>query len=224
MELTERFDPVKFSLEECEFLLEHLGQSPTTALEVIPKTVAKASVQPEIERVYELLERDKTSRKLPWIGLEAIKDAVRMYLNQSKKWENDFVRSRGRAPRFPSLCTFDSKGRAYLGGVGSDSGMVKTYFDANGNRVAFAIDVMLDDYVEWKPEWIAGTDQLSGDLKEDAVNNRVECKVCGHTETFRPESHSSVNAAKARMRKHLKTDKNNLNVAAHREALMELGG
>lgn len=225
VELTEKFDPVKFSLPECEWLITHLGESPSTAMESVTKEIAVASVRPEIERFYELCERDKNpSRRIEWVGLDTVRAALQTYINQCNKWEQEFIRTRGRAPRFPSLCTFDSKGRPYLGGVGSDSGIVKTYFAPDGTRIPFAIDVVDEEAMEWKPEWASGTDPISKGLKNDPSNNRVECLICGHTETYKEESAASVNAAKARMRKHLRSDKDQMYVNAHREALLELGG
>lgn len=227
MELTEQFNPVQFSIPECQWLIDHLGQSPLAAREQVPSGVVAVAVLPEIERFYELQERDKQGRGLPWVGLGVIKASLQTYIDQNQKWESDWIRTKGKAPRVPPMCTFDSKNRPHFGAVGSDSGIVKTYFDGEGNRIPFAVDVVEQGYTEWQPEWakkgvVKGTDPVGKGLKLDNEKFRFECLVCNHTETFKPESRSSLNAARARMAKHLRSANDPLKVEEHREALMEL--
>lgn len=235
------FDPVQFSNAENEFLLKHLGEATIVALKSIkaergsthtsggradknpliyPEGVVPASVRPVLDGINELIELER-HEGLKWVGVETIKATIVKWFEQNQKWAMDYKRSNKRAPRWPSLYSWDGKGKAHLGGPGSDSGTIKTYFDTKGNRVPFAIDLLLVDDYKWLPP--GATDQPSETglrLEEDA--HRYECRVpfadgtiCGHTESFKEGSRASKNAARARMSKHLR--KATKEAEAHRE-------
>jgi hypothetical protein len=182
----------------------------------LPSNINPRAVEPILRRVYEL-EQLKEHEGLKWAGVEAVKEKIVTYLRENEKWKQDHKRFR-KAPRFPSMYSFDSKGRAHRGGVGSDSDRVRTYFDAAGNRIPFEIPLSGIEYEEWTAPGLAtgGTESSpKSALKVDQANNRIECSICGHTESFKSESRASYNAARARMSKHLRkaTEK----VDEHRE-------
>jgi hypothetical protein len=216
-----QFDPVSFSTEENRWLLEHLGEPKAVALRNLTPGINPNAIRPLVERIQELEELGEA-----WVGVDALKGAIKTYLEQDAKWAADHARNK-RAPRFPSLFSFDSKGRPHLGGPGSDSGQVRTYFDAKGNRLPFAIDLIKDDL----PEWVApgfgvaesnGTEKLEKGLTVDSDKNRIEC-FCGHTEQYKADSRASYNAARARISKHLR--KATVDVEQHREThTNEFGG
>ena len=231
----EVFDPVKLSLPENEFVIKHAGEPWLVASRDIhpvglpnphrkdmnpvhyPDGVTPAAVKPVIERIFEL-EQEKAHNGQEWVGVEIIKAACKAYIEQSKLWAKN--KGRRGSPRFPSMYTFTSKGRAQWSAPGSDSGQVKSYFDKEGNRIPFAVKFVPDEVSDWTPEWlqkVAETDQPAptDGLKVDEVSNRIECLICGHTESFKPESRASFNAARARTSKHLRsaTDR----VDEHRE-------
>ena len=215
------FNPVLLSLEENQFIIDHAGEPPIVASRSLlqyPGANPKA-VMPHIQRVFELIQLTE-HESLDWAGVDAIKNAARIYLDQAAKWKRD--RDLRRSPRFPSMYSFDSKGRARLGGVGSDSGIVKTYFDKDGHRHEFAVEYIKESTPDWAPDWTkgAGSDQPLTGIKVDVEKARIECSVCNHTEKFDPESNNSLNLAKARMSKHLKTA--TVEVEAHHEVLQEL--
>lgn len=212
------FDPVKFSLEENKFLLKHLGEPSVVALSDIrparlpepnkkdknpiyyPEGVTPAAVKPALDGIYELIELERHQGQ-EWIGLEALKGAISTYIEQAEKWAAQ--KGMRGAPRFPSMYAFDSRGRAHLGAVGSDSGQVRTYFDKDGNRIPFAIHLR-GEQETWKPDWIAQTVAIpTKTLVENDEAGRWEC-FCGHTEKFSKESRSSKTAARARMSKHMR--------------------
>lgn len=220
------FDPVLFSKEENLWLLENIDKPPVVALQSIrpvkvppkgrnknrinyPDGVNPNAVKPFLERLQDL-EMLKLHEGQDWVGKEAIKRAIRTYLEVDAKWEADNRRMRN-APRFPSLYSFDSKGRAHLGGPGSDSGRVRTYFDAEGNRVPFAIP-LLGEAEKWAGPGF--TEKVEDGLVVNAELNRIEC-FCGHTERFKPGARSSYSAARARISKHLR--KATEEVERHRE-------
>lgn len=221
------FNPVNLSNAENEFLLAHLGEAPVLALRnikgvinpkasskdknpiIYPDGVTPAAVRPILEGVHEMLQLEAADG-IKWVGVGKMKEAIKAWLNQNAKWANDYNKTRGKAPRYPSLYSFDARGKGYLGGPGSDSGQVRTYFGPAGERIPFEIE-LLSDYV---PEWVAPSiheDITDIRLKVDNESNRIECRVpiepgrvCGHVETYKQGSRSSYNAARARMSKHLR--------------------
>jgi hypothetical protein len=225
MATLDAFNPVLLSLEENRFIIDHLGEPPVVAARALPNypNVVSDAVMPHIRRAYELIQLaanpEDGETPIRWIGVDAIKAAAKTYLEQSAKWERDY-RLR-KAPRFPSMYSFDSKGRPHRGGTGSDSGMVKTYFDKEGKRHDFAVEYIPDYIPDWVPGWVGtGTDVLEHGIRVDVEKERVECTVCNHTEKFDNDSPNSINLAKARMSKHLRGA--TTEVDAHREALQEL--
>ena len=222
--LTTTFDPVALSVAENEFVIRHLGEPWSIAgrdIHPVPLTaphrkdrnpvhypdgVTPAAVRPVIDRVYELLDLEKHHGE-SWEGVEAIKMAAQVYIDQCHKWERDKLRG---APRFPSMHSFDSKGRPFKGGPGSDTGRVQTYFDKDGNRQKFAVEFVKTAKDQWMAEWAqkAGTqaDQPEGGLTNDTDKHRWEC-FCGHTEAYKVESRQSFNMARGRMSRHLRTAK-----------------
>lgn len=199
--LTE-FDPVTLSLEENEFVIANVGKAPVVGLRDRPNHVTLASVKPILEGVYELIEAQKDDPTFKWVGVEAVKTACRTYLEQAAKWAKN--KGRPGAVRFPSMYAWDSRGKPHWRGVGSDSGQVRTYFDSEGNRIPFKISLIPASEEAWTPDWIAQAKAIPAwKLVVNDTLHRIECP-CGATETFKPESRASYNAARARMSKHLR--------------------
>ena len=197
------FDPVTLSLEENQFLFDHIGEPPVVAASAFNAAINPAAVRPILEAVYGYMEMEKHSGA-QWRGVEAVKAAIATYLVEAERWKRE---RRLGAPRFPSLHSFDSKGRPHRGGPGADSGHVKTYFDAKGNRIPLAINLVENDPAVWTAPWIGrGSDRPDekDGLRVDNELHRIECLVCNHTEKFSSESRNSYNLARSRMSKHLR--------------------
>lgn len=213
------FDPVLLTTADNQFLLDNLGKPSIVALRNAPPAVLVAAVKPILDRVNELMELEK-HEGFQWVGVEKMKEAINTWFRENTKWKNDHIRNK-RAPRWPSLYSYDSKGRPHRSGPGSDSGRVRTYFKPDGTRAPFAVQLVTDE----RPEWAApGFTEQSTEplLKIDQASHRIEClvpiadgKFCGHAETFKIDSRASYNAARARMSKHLR--KATESVEAHRE-------
>lgn len=206
------FDPALLSFPDCDFLIAHAGEAPVVAVRSIPPECNRTTVLQWIERFYELDELNR-ARGLSWIGVPAVKASIENYLKIRATWKAEEAFG---APKNPSMYAFDSRGNAYEAGPGSDSGRVRTYFDESGNRIPFAINLVQSGTMgSWKPSWV-GKKTESGDSPSTLAliypegKNCIECGVpaCGHTETYRPESRSSFNAARARMSRHLRSAKN----------------
>jgi len=92
------FNPVNYSNQECEFLLAHLGESPTIALRstksvpgpratatgkpdkdprTYPDGVVPAAVQPILQAVYDRIELEKHDGT-KWAGVEKVKSAIKV--------------------------------------------------------------------------------------------------------------------------------------------------
>jgi|SRR6266853_531799 len=213
------FDPVVCSNADCDFLLKHLGEATVVAMRSWMPPVTPATVKPILERVNELQSLEKADG-LQWCGVQAMKDAIVLWLKINAKWKFDYQHKKN-APRFPSLYSFDAKGKPHLGGPGSDSGRVRTYFNDKGDRLPFAINLIPDYLTPWEGPGFTEQPAAEG-LFVDADASRIECRlpkrgggICGHTESFKAENRTSFNAARARMSKHLR--KTTDEVDAHRE-------
>ncbi len=214
------FDPVLYSKAENRFLLDALGKPPVVVLRDIPAGVNPRAVRPIVQRVYELMELEKHER-VPWVGIDALKEKINAYITNDDKWARDHQRSR-TAPRYPSLYSYDVRGKAHKGGIGSDNGRVRTYFGPNGERIPFAVDLVPDRDESWTPPTLTDEAPKGSLLVEDASMRRFECHVpqdnggvCGHTESYKADSRASRSAARARMSKHLRKSLDN--AEGHRE-------
>ena len=82
----------------------------------------------------------------------------------------------------------------------------------------FEIPLSGEVYEEWSGPGFTESSPKSA-LVVNSTENRIECSLCGHTESFKPESRSSYNAARARMSKHLR--KATVKIDEHRELHLE---
>jgi hypothetical protein len=202
MEEIQTFDPVKYSEAENDFLLENIGKPVVVAMREVRPPVNPNAVKPIIARIAEL-EQLKQHEGVNWTGVEAIKASIKAWKRENAKWALDARRNR-KAPRWPSRYSFDGKGRPHLGGPGSDSHQIKTYFGPAGERIPFEVDLMPDNVAPWTaPGFTEQFTSGKAGLTEDPDKNRIEC-FCGHTESYRAESRASHSAARARMSKHLR--------------------
>jgi hypothetical protein len=193
------FDPSLLSFPDCDFLLAHAEDAPIVARKVVPSECNKTVLE-WIERFYELDELQKAGRAT-WKGRKVVKEAIKVYLAQREKWAQ--AQELG-APRLPSLYTFDSRHKAHFQAPGSDSGRVQTYFDSEGNRLPFAVNLVADGVQGWTPEWAHKGEKVVDKIIEDLDKSIFVCSICNKTETFRQESRASRAAARARMSKHLR--------------------
>ena len=199
------FDPVKYSLAENKFFLKHLGESPITVLkESLPPDVNAATTQEVLGTIYQL-EEERNHRGWDWAGIAEVKKSIETYLTEWIRWKE--MSARG-APRFPSMHTWDSRGRPHRGGIGSDSSKkVSTYIDKDGNRHAFALPLRDTPVEGFVPSWIKPEAPLPDDLDNDMDAGTVACPLCGWTTNYSAGSQAQLNLAKSRVAKHLKSAK-----------------
>lgn len=206
------FNPVRFSTEENRFLLENVGSAPIVALnKTIPVGVNPRAVRPVLQEVFDR-EQLRTVSQVEWLGVEPLKTAIQTWLTIDAKWEAEHKRTRGRVPRTPSMYVQDGKGKYHLSASGSDSNYPRTYVGDDGQRHWF--EVMLDGTLDETINEVASI-EAPKNIFHDVANRRIECPICKHTESYKTESRSSQNAARARMSRHLKTAKDETSL--HRE-------
>ena len=219
-EVFNEFDPVQYSTEELQWLLENIDKPPVVALRTRPANINANAVRPLLMRVQELTDLEQ-HEGIKWNGVGVIKQAITTYLEQDSKWEQAHRIRPRTIPRFPSLYSWDAKGRPHRGGPGSDSDRVRTYFGPKGERIPFAVALI----PEFDPDFVPPVNtEGSSDayLVDDTDMLRWECRVprndgtpCGHTESYKQDSRSSRAAARARISKHLKKAVENVDL--HRE-------
>lgn len=213
----DRFEPALYSIEENIFIQEHAGEPPQVALRYgTPQCVNPKAVRPVLERIYELTESKKHNGE-EWVGLESLKAAIATYVDAIKEWEED--KKKG-APYPPSMYEWDSRGRSRFGGIGSDAGFVKTYFDENGTRKPLGINLTSTEFgKKYIPEFVRR--KMEGyqpptELIVDEKLGHLTCPVCQHVENFDPEDPRKINVARGRMANHM--IKSNKDVDDHRAA------
>jgi len=200
----ESFNPVRYSLEENQFFLKHLGESPVLALQTTtPQGVNPVAVQEVLGEFYELDELEK-HRGVPWAGKEVVTQVITRYLSEYEKWRE--MAKRG-APRFPTMHAWDGKGRPHRGGVTSDSREVTTYFDENGDRQPLAVNLREKSMPDFNAPWVKKAEPIPESLIEDAEKGVLQCSIDGWTTNFKPESRQSYNMARGRMAKHCRASK-----------------
>ena len=217
MVVQEVFHPAKFSIEELQFLLAHLEESPNVALHGgIPKGVNPLAVKDALGRFRELSELSEV-RKVAWAGYEPIRDSIERFIAYQEKC----VRGQEQGePRHPSAMTFDSTGAMSKGGIGSDaSDMVRTELLPNGSRKPFGVQLV--GTVRKSRMW--GGQQSNAAATVDEIkhheNGTLECTICQKVVAhYEVEKGTRVrNKAKADARKHcLKASKE---LARHRAIL-----
>jgi hypothetical protein len=200
----ESFQPVRYSIEENQFFLKHLGESPLAALqEKTPEGVNPVTVREVLGEVYDLDELEK-HRGIQWAGREAVAGIITRYLDEHAKWTE--MSERG-APRFPTMHTWDGKGRPHRGGVASDATHVTTYFDDNGDRQPLSLRLRDAQPTAFKAPWIKTDEVIPDSMIEDTDKGVLQCPIDGWTANFKPESRQSYNMARARMAKHCRASK-----------------
>jgi len=196
------FHPVRYSLEENQFFLNHLGESPVVALQQsTPDGVNPVTVQEVLGELYELDELEK-HRGVPWAGQKAVAEIITRYLSEHEKWGE--MAKRG-SPRFPTMYAWDGRGRPHRGGISSDSGEVTTYFDDNGDRQPLSVALREEATQAFKAPWVKKNQPIPENLIEDMDKGVLQCPIDGWTSNFKPESRQSYNMARGRMAKHCRS-------------------
>lgn len=206
------FDPVLLSLEENQFLIDHLGKAPAVVRRVpVPPGVNPKAVYPVIEELYALAEVEKADG-VEWSGFDAVRDRCKTYLAQIAQWGVMKQRAGKTFPTHPSMAEWDGRGRPRVGASGSDAHRVRTYFDESGQRQKFAVSLH-DEGPAFQVPWSKSVKVYTA-LVVDEEKGSITCPICNHAETFDHDSPSAMGMAKTRMARHLTSAKKD--IEAHR--------
>lgn len=201
MRTAEVLNPPQFSVEEAKYLVQYLGEPPAVAeLDEFPVGVNPNAVLPVLEKVFALMQQ-ASARNFQWIGVEAVRDGFKVYVDQMERWRAD---ARKGAPKLPSQFVWDDSGRGHKGAVGAD-GNVSTYFDETGQRKPFAIELIPSGLEGYTPSWLKPQPgrRAIPKLIEDSDKGTIQCPVCHFTQNYDKDTRSSYNLARGRMQKHL---------------------
>lgn len=222
----EKFEPADFSIEELEFLLAHLKESPNVALhEMDEEGVNPKQIRPILARFTEL-EELRTVRDVPWAGYDAIQASITRFLD----WHNRSMEIQAEGgPRHPSQHNWDEDGTMTRGGTGADSSeKIRSEIADDGERIPFT--VMLREVPGGgtpNMPWVPGSKRSTGKAKRttssaknatragDADNGIVHdaklglftCKICNEAIcTYQKRSgQRGLALAKRKVERHLRT-------------------
>ena len=171
----EKFEPADFSIEELEFLLEHLEETPNVALhEMDEEGVNPKQIRPILARFAEL-EELKTHREVAWAGYDAIRDSIKRFL----EWHNRSMEIQAEGgPRHPSQHNWDEDGTQTRGGVGADSSeKIRSEIADDGERIPFT--VMLREVAGGgspNMPWVPGSQRKTGKATKTAATPKSSPK------------------------------------------------
>jgi hypothetical protein len=233
-----RFEPAQFSLPELHFLLEHVGEPPVVALRrPIPAGANPRQIKLLLDSVYEHEQLRQAEEGYQWAGIESLTDAITRYLewhDRSREIARRGVTDAAGAKIFhPSMYVWDD-GRAFRYGVDADSSdMVRSEILEDGSRKPFGVTLALvgsdslphiSDIAPWIRQ---GNTKMIRDDKivdeKSEKNKRVahlRCTICDETQSYDPSNQQSKRIAHARMVRHVKTAK--VNVNRHRILLSKI--
>lgn len=228
VETSNVFHPADYSLPELRFLLEHLEESPTVALDggqpvktprdrsvnlkVGEHVINPVQVRPLLQRMYELEELRRVRQK-PWAGYDPIRESIERFIAFQ---ENCIEWQKQGHPRHPSMHTWDSTGERYKGGIGSDpSDRIRHEILPNGERRPFEVHLLQSEQSKTKLPWLSKDAPVNTDriIHENGI---MHCTICDKPITSYDVAlgRKAANKARAAARKHCKTAKNE--IARHR--------
>ncbi len=258
------FDCPLLNDRENEFVFEHAGIPPHLALEavnipmhsviddeglpaIVPE-ICLPMVQAILNRFIEL-DQIFEAKGRTWIGIEPVRERIRLWLDW---YRVEYIEAQTRAGgkgHHPSMSTYTSRGEAIYGGVGADRGRVRTYFDSDGVRQPWALNLVGDVVAGRLPNFArlpaagakppakdggngagqpAGIGSTAGGepmpILIDEERGVMTCPVpeCYNTETWKPARPRDRNLAKGRMIRHCQIARDEK--SAHRLVVYEARG
>lgn len=208
------FYPAKLSDAELEFLLDHMEDPPTVALQgELPKGVNPRAIEHVLEPMFQL-EQLRVHRGRAWAGFDQVRDVIVRY----REWHKLSLDSQAMGgPRHPGQYHWDSAGVMTKGVPGTDSAeMVRTEILEDGSRR----DLYLPDLrrpvqskqgpnLPWLRKSRAEADARANTLdvvQHDDSKGLMTCTICGHVVTYRTGAgRTAINMARGQMARHLKS-------------------
>lgn len=226
---TDRFEPAMFSIPELHFLADHMKEPPVVAFDGFdPGGKHRGVVRPRVEttlRRFEELESLYTHKQQPWAGFATIQDSIERFL----VWHDRSTEIKRRGgPAYPSIFQWDDLGIPARYAIGADSGeMVRTEILDSGDRKAFGVKLTMSpnellatnmsDVMPWiRPASEQRAEQQKDIVERSAMGGKsrvgnLRCSICGHTEEYDTANRGTQAGANARMGRHLKRAKTDVN-------------
>jgi hypothetical protein len=235
-----RFEPAQYSLQDLHFLLDHLGTPPIVAFrQPLPVGTHRNSLEDVLRSVYEMEELKKAEDGFQWAVIESLTDSITRYLewhDRSREIARRGARdSSGSLISHPSMYAWDEDGRAFKFAVDADAAdMVRTEIQADGSRRAFGVTLAnvagdtlphISDIAPWVklgPGKPRPADKVLDEKSEkNARVANLRCTICDFTQQYDPKVVQTRRLAMARMSKHMRDAK--VNVNRHRVLLTKIG-
>lgn len=202
------FYPARLSYAELEFLLDHMEEPPTVALQgEMPSGVNPVAIEHVLTPMFEL-EQLRSHRGIAWAGFDQVRDVITRYLEWDKLARD--IQAQG-GPRHPSMHSWDSQGAMSKGTPGTDSSeMVRTeILDDGSRRPLFLEDLRRPVQAKQGPHlpWVKREDVSAKDaIEHDDVKGLLTCTICGHVVSYQTgQGSTKVNMARGQMARHLKS-------------------
>lgn len=201
------FYPAKLSDAELTYLLDHLEEPPTVALQgEMPAGVNAFAIEHVLQPMYDL-EQLRLHRGLAWAGFDQVRDVITRY----QEWQKLSIESKALGgPRFPSMYSWDSTGAMTKGTPGTDSAeIVRTEILEDGTRrPLFLEDLRRPTQARKGPHlpWVRREDKSASDaIEHDDVKGLLTCTVCNHVISYKTgKGRMPINMARGQMARHLK--------------------
>lgn len=203
------FYPAKLSDAELEYLLDHLEEPPTVALQGdLPEGVNPTAIEHTLTPMYEL-EQLRAHRGIAWAGFDQVRDVIVRY----QAWQTFCrdIKAQG-GPRHPSMHSWDSQGRMTKGTPGTDSSeMVRHEILEDGSRRPLFIGDLRRPVQASKAgphlPWVKREDlSVTDAIEHDDVKGLLTCTICDHVVTYQTgQGTTRLNMARGQMARHLKS-------------------
>ncbi len=205
------FFPAKLSAAEIEYLLEHLEEPPTVALQGdMPDGVNPVAIEMVLVPMYEL-EQLRLHRNHEWAGFNSVRDVLVRY----QAWDELSRESKAMGgPRHPSMHSWDTQGIMTKATPGTDSSeIVRTEILDDGTRRPLWIEDLRRPVRKGagpRLPWLRNGSALKTEdnVLHDDVKGLLTCSVCDHTVTYSTaRGRTAMNMARGQMARHLKSTK-----------------
>lgn len=235
-----RFEPAFYSIPDLHFLLENLGEPPAVAMrKPLEPGTHRNTILEVLTAVNEHEQIRAAEDGYAWAGVDALKDSIQRFLewhDRSREIQRRGARdSAGSLISHPSMYAWDEDGRAFKFAVDADAAdVVRSEIQSDGSRRGFGVTLSnvggdtlphISDIAPWvkaNPSGPKVTDKVADERSEK--NKRVaslRCSICDFTQQYDPANAGTRRAAMARMSKHMRDAKTNVN--RHRVLLSKLG-
>lgn len=235
-----RFEPAQYSIQDLHFLLDNIGKPPIVAFrQPLPVGTHRNSLSDVLTSVFEMEQLRQAEDGFQWAGADALKDSITRFLEWHDRSREIFRRgardSAGSLVTHPSMYAWDEDGRAFKFAVDADAAdMVRTEILPDGSRRPFGVTLAnvagdtlphISDVAPWIKQGPHAPRAADKVVDEKSPKNprvaSLKCTICDFTQQYDPRNPQTRRIAMARMSKHMRDAKTNVN--RHRVLLTKIG-